>query len=160
MFKFLELSKVYLVEQSIEVTYEQLNTIITTSFSSSKYQTYGNFINAEPPTFLLMNKWYSWARPMFQEISATKIIVTLEKNESHTKLIVSTKTNPVLLLVFFLCVIALVIQPITMQYDFELRHIFNFIIIIALFFAFDRFSKTQLYASLENDLKSIRNDRH
>jgi hypothetical protein len=160
MLKFLELSKVYLLEQSTEVTYEQLNTIITTPFSSSKYQTYGNFINVDPPAFLLMNKWHSWAPPMFQELSATKIIVTLEKNENRTRLIVITKTNPVLLLVFFLFVIGLAIQPITLQYDFELKHIFNFVLIIVLFFGADRFLKTQLYASLENDLKFVRRNKH
>jgi hypothetical protein len=153
MFKFLELSKEYLLEQSTEVTYEQLNTIITTPFNSSKYLTYGNFINVDPPTFLLINKWYSWGRPLFHEFAATKILVAIRKNGNHTTLSVTTKTNPILLLMPLLSVIAMVIQFITQQSEFGLKDILSIFLLFIICFLLDRFLKTQLFASLENDLK-------
>lgn len=153
MFKFLELSKVYLIKQSTEVTFGQLNAIITTSFNSSKYQTYGNFINVDPPTFLLINKWYSWGRPLFHEFAATKILVSVRKTGDHTTLSVTTKTNPILLLMPLVSVISMAIQLFIKKSEFELRDILSLFLLFIICFLIDRFLKTQLFASLENDLK-------
>ena len=98
MNKKLNITKEYILDQPIEKSFSQLDEIVSSRFNNSKYSLFGDFVNVEPPEFILMAKWVSLGRPQFARLASTQISVRLYNIEGKIKFSVKTITNPGLLM--------------------------------------------------------------
>ena len=108
MTKSLNITKEYIFDKSYEDLFSQPDTIISTPFNNSKFSTFGNFVSVDPPEFIFMNKCFSLGRPMLAEAASTKTHAKLLKNESTTRIEISTTTNPAVI-IFFLALLIIFI---------------------------------------------------
>jgi len=147
----LNIQKEYTVDKTFEELFKQLHTIISTPFNSSKFSTFGNY-DIDIPGFILMAKWTSFGRPIFADVASTKIVATLSKSNDKTKIIIATKTNPVVFVAFFFCILGFIINIATYKNidDAKAAAIYFFLAIATL--GFDRFIKNILVRSFEEDM--------
>ncbi len=153
MSKYLTITKDYTVDRPFSGSLEQLDTIISTPFNSSKFSIFGNFISKDPPEFIFMAKWISIGRPMFAEIASTKILVRLFNSNGQTKIEIKTITNPIILIFFFCLLVIFIIQLLTYKNFADLAIAGIYLLLSVLSLGFDRFIKNILIAAFESDLK-------
>ena len=152
MSKFLNIIKDYSVDKSFEETFNQFDTIISSSFNNSNFSTFGNFISTNPPEFILMNKWISFGRPILAEAASTKILIRLFKSDNKTTIKISTKTNPAILVFFFVLLTIFVIKLLLYKNFTDLKVAAIYFLLAVLTLGFDRFVKNNLIAGFERDL--------
>jgi uncharacterized ion transporter superfamily protein YfcC len=154
MTKRLNITKDYTLTKTYEESFLNLDKIISTPFNDSKYSTFGNFVSVDPPEFVFMNKWNSIGRPPFAEAASTKISARLYKMEDKSRILIVTKTNPAILVFFFILIAGGLIKVLTHNNSRDLTiAALNFVLAI-LTLAFDRFIKNLLIGSFERDLGS------
>ena len=152
MSKILNITKGYTIDRTFEELFQQLDTIISTPFDNSQFSTFGNFISADPPEFVFMNKWISFGRPMFAQAVSTKILARLLKSDDKSKIEITTKTNPAILIFFFVLLLTFAIKLLTYDNNSDIKISFVYLLLATLTLAFDRFIKNILIASFERDL--------
>jgi hypothetical protein len=152
MSKFLNIVKNYSLDKSFEETFNQFDTIISSSFNNSNFSTFGNFISTNPPEFILMNKGISFGRPMLAEAASTKILIRLFKSDNKTTIKISTKTNPSILVFFFVLLTIFVIKLLLYKNFADLKIAAIYFLLAVLTLGFDRFVKKNLIAGFERDL--------
>ena len=154
MSKKLNITKNYTVDKTFEKSFELLDIIVSAPFKNSRFSTFGNIASTDPPTFILMAKWISFLRPMFAEIASTKIQVQLFKNNIKTKIIITTKTNPAIIILCCLFLAAFIIKLLTYKNEGDIKICFVYLLLTGLMLIFDRFIKNILIASFEKDLRT------
>ena len=153
MTKKLNITKDYKFDKSYNDLFSDLDTIISTPFNNSKFSTFGNFISAEPPEFVFMNKWISFGRPMFAEAASTKIFATLYDDNNKSKITIRTKTNPAVIIFFVALSIIFVIKLLTYKTSADIKMLSIYFGLMLSTIFFDRFIKNILIAAFEDDLK-------
>jgi hypothetical protein len=150
MNKKLNISKEFLIDKPFEDTVSTLDSIASSKYENSMYSTFGNVISADPPEYSLMTKWYSIGRPLFAEITSTKIKVKIFPLDNKSKISITTITNPVFYLYFFVFILLTVIAILTLQNLGAPALFLSFAIVTIVF---DRWKKGDLIERFERDIK-------
>ena len=153
MNKKINFTKEYLIEKSFEDTVAILNSIVSSKYENSMYSTFGNLVSVNPPEFILMTKWYSIGRPPFAEIASTKIRVKIFHQDNKSKISLTTKTNPVFYLNFFVFILLTLIALLTLRNLSNLVTPALFLVLAIVTIIFDKFKKDDLIERFEMDIK-------
>lgn len=156
MQKILNFSKDYIVDKTIEETFSQFDEIISAPFNNSKFLMFGNFSSSDPPQFILMTKWFSIGRPLFPEAASTKLITTLFKDGSKTRVNVSTETNFAFKAFLLILIGIFFITIFTVNKIEDIKKTLIYLLLVGLTIVADRFIKKLVIAAFENDLKLLR----
>lgn len=146
------IAKDYIVDRPFEETFSKFDKIISTSFYNSQYSTFGNFVSADPPEFLLMAKWATIDRPFFAKLISTKIYVKLFNLDNKSKISIITKSNPGILFIFIFSVAATLIKLITYKTLEDLKLSGIYFLVAIVFLLIDRVIKNIVIASFETDM--------
>lgn len=153
MTKKLNIVKDYIVDKNIESTFEMLDSIVSTKYNNYRYSTYGNFISADPPIFSFMTKWYSLGRPLLAGVASTKLEATISKIDNKSIISISTKTNPGIIIVFFIFTILYLIKLLAFNNSEGLKSLAAYLILVLVLGIFDRFMKVILIERFERDIQ-------
>ena len=125
MFMLLNITKSYIIDKPFETCFSQLDSIIPASFNNANYITFGNFVSADPPEFIFINKplpgSYVGGRPDFFTGQLTKISVKLFKLDEKSKIVLETKTNYTTLVLFFILLIIAIIKFVTQETTSDIK---------------------------------------
>jgi hypothetical protein len=149
----LNIIKEYRTNKTPEEVYSQLDAIVSSPFLNSRYSTCGNFVSSEPDAFIFMPKGTYLGKPIIPEISTTKILATILKEENKSKIYIITQTNPIVIMFFVVCFLSFLFHLITYKNsrDFKLTTSIYFICTL-LIWPVDRFLKKYLVNCFERDL--------
>lgn len=151
--EILNIRKEYTIDKSFDDSFNQIHEIVLSPFNSSRFSTFGMYDN-DIGAFILMAKWYSVGRPLLAGIASTKVFVWLSKNNTQTKIILKTKTNPLVFLVLFICVLELIVSIATYENAEDIKRVVICLFLAIATLGFDRFIKNILVGSFEEDVKT------
>jgi hypothetical protein len=148
----LNIIKEYRINKTTEEVYSQLDAIVSSPYLNSRYSTYGNFVSSAPDAFIFMPKGPYLGKPIIPEISTTKLLATILKEENESKINIITQTNPVVIMFFVVCFLIFLFHLLTYKNseDFKLTAIY--FICTLLTYPVDRFLKRYLVNCFERDL--------
>ena len=151
MKKGINIRKTYIVNQTVEQSFAQLDAIISSSYNNSKFATEGTLESTDPPEFLLMLKWAGYFGNYTDDVFSTKLSVRLLKVGEKTQVEIRTITNPII----FVFLIIPLLNGFAMAYN-DKQHSLGTALLLNLLLAlavlgFDRFIKGMLIAGFEED---------
>jgi len=148
----INITKVYVIDKPYEQLFTHLDNIVSTPYNDPKYITFGNLVSNDPLEFIFMFKTPSFGRPFLAETQSTKIFVTIYKLDAKSKVIITTKTNPSILILFFI-LISLILFKMFTEFNYEgIKISIVFLIMLVLIIVVDKILKERLITSFENDL--------
>jgi len=153
MLKGLNITRNYSVGRTYDEQFNLLESIVAASFHDTKYTIFGNYFLTEPPEFIFMAKWVSAYPSAFSDIASTKLSVRLLKDGSNATMIVTTESNPVIVLLICTLVIAFIVNLLRCNNSSDIKHALVFMMYPLLVLFLDRFIKRLLVASFERDMK-------
>ena len=148
----INITKEYIIDKPYEQVFTILNNIISTPYNEPKYITFGNLVSNKPLEFIFMFKTPSFGRPFFAETKSTKIFATIYKLDAKSKVIITTKSNPSFLILFFILISVILFKMFT-EFNYEgVKTSIVCLIISILIIVVDRILKERLITSFMNDL--------
>src|SRR5687768_4165885 len=103
------ISREYFVDLPFDETFSNLHKNVSSNFYNSKYCTFGNFVSPDPPEFVFMAKWRIIWMPFFSFMS-TRVYAKLFKTDNKSKISVTTKSNPAIILVLIISVVSIMVS--------------------------------------------------
>jgi hypothetical protein len=146
------ITREYLVETPFDQTFSHLDQIVSTSFNNSQYSMFGNFVSSDPPEFVFMAKWNSIGKP-FTPFISTRVYAKLFRNGINSKIAVTTKSNPAIILFLIISVLAILVKLITYNTPEDLKSVAIYILVAIGILLLDRFLKNIVISSFETDMK-------
>jgi carbon starvation protein CstA len=99
-----------------------------------------------------MAKWSSIGKPYVPFIS-TRVYAKLFRNGSKSKIAITTKSNPTIILVLIISVLAILIKLITYKTPEDLKSVAIYILVAIGILWLDRVIKNIAISSFETDMK-------
>lgn len=146
------ITREYLVETPFDETFSQLEHIVSTKFNNSQYCTFGNFVSSDPPEFVFMAKWNIIGKPLFP-FMFTRVYAKLFRNGSKSKLAVTAKSNPAIIVFLIISILAILIKLITYKKPEDLKSVAIYILVAIGILWLDRVIKNIAISSFETDMK-------
>lgn len=141
-----EITRNYLTNSAEGIIYDRLNEL---TYNHNKQTLEGSFVSGDPLTFELFhpNEARFGGRPF-----ATKVTVTICRNDSKNSIIARTTTNPANIVIVILITISFLIQIISHP---SFIPAIGFLLALSIFIVWDRVVKMITLKRLENILPEI-----
>jgi hypothetical protein len=149
--RILDIKRNYTINRTFDESIERIDAIISTPFNSSKFRTSANLVSTKQE-YIIVPKWVSAGRPFFFKAISPVIFARLFKNGDKTKILIGTKTSPLVLIFLFLVLAVFIIKILIYQNFEDLKISAVYLLLAILALGLDRLMKNNLVASFEKDM--------